>query len=438
MKIINAFIKKPILIIMTIILVVFLPSGLEASPEGIDLLHAVSLGIDKYEDELEISIMAFVTTSKEKFSEDFFIVTARAPAVSEALKLIGINLGKRLITIHIGIIVINQEVAIEGVMDSLNYFYRSSAITNDTFLACSTSTAKEFLEHEMKLIKESGIRLEEIGLYNENHMFISDTNIESFYRGYFSESKASLISLIELKSEEEAVQTTLGEGAGSGGQAGTSGGGQTSSSGGGQTSSSGGQTSSSGGGGSTEQKYVQNTGKAAIFYDGLFKAILNKEEMRGLNWVGDNTKDINIKIDNITDKNYENATLFFNVEGNEVKLNSYFNYNNKPVLEITVKIHLKVEQVLQEDLIGVEKNISDAKNYLTDVVRNKLEYQVKKEFSLGLQKLIENQADVLDIYKTFNCKNHSKFQEWYKRLEEPKEFLREIDYRLTVRVKATD
>lgn len=109
-------------------------------------------------------------------------------------------------------------------------------------------------------------------------MFISDTNIESFYRGYFSESKASLISLIELKSEEEAVQTTLGEGAGSGGQAGTSGGGQTSSSGGGQTSSSGGQTSSSGGGGSTEQKYVQNTGKAAIFYDGLFKAILNEEK----------------------------------------------------------------------------------------------------------------------------------------------------------------
>lgn len=416
MKIIKAFIKRPILIAIALILIVFLPLGLSASPESIDLLHAVSLGIDKHEDGLEISIMAFVATSKETFVENYFLITAKAPSVAEAMKLISINVGKRLMTIHIGVIVISQEIATEGVLDSLNYFYRSSAIVNDTFLMCSTSTAKEVIENEIKLINASGINLEEIGLYNENHIFVYETNIEAFYCGYFSETKAALVPLVELKTEAEATQTTSK----------------------GTEPDDGGQNGGASSGGSEEQKYIQNTGKSAIFYDGLLKTIMNEDEMRGINWIGNSTKDVNIRIDNVTDENFENASLFFAVEGNDVKLNTYFNYNNKPVLEITTKIYLNIEQVMQENLKGIEKNISDAKDYLTNEVRNKLEYQIKKEFCVGLQKLIENQADILSIYKSFDCQNHFKFQEWYKKLEEPKEFLRELDYRLTVRVKATD
>ncbi|MDD4686212.1 MAG: hypothetical protein PHI76_02910, partial [Clostridia bacterium] len=297
MKIIKAFIKRPILIAIALILIVFLPLGLSSSPESIDLLHAVSLGIDKYEDWLEISIMAFVATSKETFVENYFLITARAPSVAEALKLISINVGKRLMTIHIGVIVISQEIATEGVLDSLNYFYRSSAIVNDTFLMCSTSTAKEVIENEIKLINASGINLEEIGLYNENHIFVYETNIESFYCGYFSETKAALVPLIELKTEAEATQTTSkGTESGDGGQDG----------------------GASSGGGSEEQKFIQNTGKSAIFYDGLLRTTMNEDEMRGINWIGNNTKDVNIRIDNVTDENFENASLFFAVEGNDV------------------------------------------------------------------------------------------------------------------------
>lgn len=416
---INLFIKRPIIIVMIIILVFFLPAGLAAPPEGIDLLHSVTIGIDTADEGLEVSVLAFVITPEQKYNESFLLLSAKAPTIAEALDLIGINLGKRLITVHTGVTIISKEFAEQGVVETFNYLFRSNSITNDTFILCTACNAKEMLKNEQKLITSSGARLEELGLFNEKYMVLSDINIESFYRGYFSPAKASIISLLELLEEEEATQSTMGE----------------ESEGSGKIE---GENGSEGGGQSQErQKYIQNTGKAIVLYDGKLKVVLEEAEMRGINWIGNNIANINIKAENVTDQNFENADLIFSIEGNEVKKNSYFK-NGRPVMEITTKLHIRSEQVLQKNIWLIKENIGGSKNYLTKEVRDKLENKIKKEFSTGLKKLIENQTDVLDIYKTFNAQNHFQFQKWYNSLEDKEDFLREIDYRLTVRVKATD
>ena len=374
---------------------------------------------------LEVSVLAFVITPKEKYSESFLLISTKAPTIAEALTLVGLNLGKKLITVHTGIIVISKEFAEYGVIETFNYLFRSNSITNDTLIMCTGCCAKEMIKNEQRLITSSGARLEELSLFNEKFMVSSDINIESVYRGYFSPTRSSVISLIELVGEDDASQTTTGEQqATNTSQGGDSGGGESESSGSGSQSQ-------------QKEKHIQNTGKAVILYDGKLKMIMDEKEMRGINWLGNNISNIDIKAENVTDHNFENALLFFFVEGNEVKKNTYFK-NDKPVMEITIKLHIKLEQVLQEDIWEIKEHLSGVKNYLTTEVRNKLENTVKKEFSLGLRKLIENQTDVLDVYKIFNCQNHFKFQKWFNSLEDKNDFLREIDYRVTVRVKATD
>lgn len=430
-KAIELILKRPIIIVMIFILIFYLPSGLGAAPEGIDLLHALTIGIDKTEEGLEVSVLAFVITPHTEYSENFFLVSAKAPTMAEGLDLIGLSLGKRLITVHTGIIVISQELAEEGVLDTFNYLFRSNSITNDTFILCTSSKAKEMLQNEQKLIVTSGIRLEELGLFDERYLITSDINIQSFYRGYFSPTRSSILSLIELKDEENATQTSFsGQGQGGPSSSGESSGGTTGSE---QTSGGG---SSSGGTGQA-QKFIQNTGKAIVLYDGKLKTILDEIEVRGIGWLGNNIQNISIKAENVTDKNFDNATIFYTVEGNEVKKNTYFN-NGRPVIEITIKLYIRLKQVLNEDIWTKKSEISGVKNYLTNEVRDALENTVKKELSKGLQKLIENQTDVIDIYKTFNSQNHFTFQKWYKSLEDKNDFLRNIDYRVTVRVKATD
>lgn len=420
-KAITLFIKRPIIITIIIILAFFLPVGLAAPPEGIDLLHAITIGIDKAEEGLEVSVLAFVITPKEKYDESFLLISAKAPTIAEALNLVGLNLGKKLITVHTSVIVISKEFAEHGVIETFNYLFRSNSITNDTFIICTGCCAKEMIKNEQKLITSAGARLEELSLFNEEFMVSSDINIESVYRGYFSPTRSSVISLIELIEEESATQTTTGE--------------EESANPSEENSSNGSNNSNSQS--QQNEKHIQNSGKAVILYDGKLKMIMDETEMRGINWLGNNISNISIKAENVTDLNFENALLFFEVEGNEVKKNSYFK-NDKPVMEVTIKLYIKLEQVLQENLWKFKEHLSGIKNYLTIEVRNKLENTVKKEFSLGLQKLIENQTDVLDIYKTFNFQNHFKFQKWLNTLEDRNDFLREIDYRVTVRVKATD
>jgi len=420
-KFINLLFKRPIIIVLIIILLFFFPAGLATAPEGVDLLHAVSIGIDKAEEGLEVSVLAFVITPHEQFSESYFLISAKAETLTEAMDLIGINLGKRLITVHTGIIVISQEFAEAGLLDSFNYLFRSNSITNDTFILCTSSKAKEMLQSEQKLIVSAGARLEELGLFNEKYLIASDINLQSFYRGYFNPTRSSVISLIELKEEEEATQTSM---SGESQQ---------------ETSTAEGEGGQSSGGGSEseKQKYIQNTGKAIVLYDGKLKTIMDEVEMRGINWLGSNIQNIAIKAENVSDQNYENATLFYSVEGNEVKKNSYF-INGKPVMEFTIKLYVRARQVLNEDLWTEKQDISNIKNYLTQAVRDKLENTIKTELSIGLQKLIANQTDVIDIYKTLNYQNHFAFQKWFDALEDKNDYLREVDYRVTVRVKATD
>ena len=96
MKIIKLFFSKPILFSLLIILVFFLPYGISKPPEGIDLLHIVTIGLDKIDnDELEVSVLAFVITSKEHCNESFFLLSAKAPSISDALKLISIKKSRK-------------------------------------------------------------------------------------------------------------------------------------------------------------------------------------------------------------------------------------------------------------------------------------------------------------------------------------------------------
>ena len=434
----KAFIKKPILFAMVLVFF-FIPTGLAKPPEGVDLLHIVTIGIDKIDEGLEVSTLAYVITPTTRYDENFFLLSAKAQSITEALGLISINVGKRLITLHIGVVIINQELANESAVDTFNYLFRSNTITNDTFLLCTTSSAKEMLMSEQSLIQASGINLKEVALYYENYMSLSDINIESFYRGYFSPTKSSIIPLVELVGEDEAIQTTSSEQQSvSVIQKGESGDTQSESGGSseseeGSIGESGESEGSSGGG----PKYIQSTGQAIVFYDGSLRTILSKEELRGLNWIGANTKNTNLHIENVTDENFENAEMYFRIEGDEVKMNSYF-ANERPVMEIMVKLYVKAGQIIQPDLASKKHNIASDKNYLTETVRNKIENTVKREFSKGLLKIIENQTDIIDIYRTFSLQNYNKFQKWYESLDESKDFLREIDYRVNVRVKATN
>ena len=430
---VKKFIKKPIVLVAIFIAIVFLPSGLASPPEGLDFLHATSVGLDITEEgEVEVSILAFVISPSKNYTETFYFLSAKAENPAKAVDLIGASVGKRVVLAHAGVVVIGNKLAESGVIEELNYLYRSHTIANDVFLMTANVSARELLQEEQKLISDAGIRLEEIGVYDYKNFFFNDINLEAFYKGYFSEGKSSITAYIELLPEDEAIQKS-GTAEESGGSGGGNSGGDGSSSGGAMSSAEGENNQNA----PPAKRYIQNLTRACVYHRGVLKVVLSEEETEGLNWTSPNLQYTNITIKEISDENFSSADLVFKVEGIEVKKHGYF-VNGEPVIDYSVLLFVDIEEVL-EQLENMEERIASGKTYLTKVVAEKIEAQVKKDFAEGLRVLVNNQVDVLDAFKTLGLNHYIQAKKWYQSLsdDEKQDFLRFIDFRMTVNVKTS-
>ena len=422
----RVFVRHPILIVAIFIIAFYLPAGLSAPPEGLEFIHATSIGVDKNDDGVELSILAFVISPSENYNESFHFLSAKAENLADALNLIGENVGKRVVLAHAGVIVLGEELARNGVIEELNYFFRSHTIPNDTYLITSNVPASEFLKAEQKLISEAGVRVEEIGIYNDKFHFFNDINLEAFYKGYFSSSKASMTGYVQLVNEEDALQQSgqgVEGGSGSFGPPADS------------AQESGGQGGQGGQEGGKNKKFVQNLIQIAVFYDGVMQDFLSREETMGLNWISRNLDNTEITLKNISDENFDNADLVFMIENNFVQRNAYF-VDGKPVLEISITLTADIQEVLRV-LSDIKPKIASSKSYLTKTVSNEIEAQVKREFSSGLRKLFQEKADVIEALSTLEYNDFNKTKKWLSSLSESQKenYLSLIDYRLSVKVR---
>ena len=407
---------------MILILILFLPAGLSAPPEGLDFIHATSIGIDESEEGIEVSILAFVITPSKNYSESFYFLSAKAQNPAEAVELIAHSVGKRVVLGHAGVVVLGNEFAKNGVIEELNYLFRSHTIANDVFLITTNVTAKEFLQEEQKLITDAGIRLEELGVYNQKNSFFNDINLDSFYKGYFSESKTSVTAYMELLSESQSSQS-FATGESSSGSESQSGENQ--------------EGGSSGSQKTQEKKFIQNLSRASVFYDGKLKTVLSEEETKGINWTSTALHDVKITIDNVNDENFSNAQLVYKVENVSINKKGYF-VRGVPVVEYNVLLIVDIDEVVSE--VGdITNNITSGKTYLTSTVKKKIESQVKKEFSKGLNNLIINSTDALDALKILQKGSFSQTKKWLNslNLENKKDYLRFIDFRMSVSIRAS-
>lgn len=422
MKFLQILKKHPIIFVMILILVLFLPAGLSAPPEGLDFIHATSIGIDESEEGIEVSILAFVITPSKNYSESFYFLSAKAQNPAEAVELIAHSVGKRVVLAHAGVVVLGNEFAKNGVIEELNYLFRSHTIANDVFLITTNVTAKEFLQEEQKLITDAGIRLEEVGVYNQKNSFFNDINLDSFYKGYFSESKTSVTAYMELLSESQSSQS-FATGESSSGSESQSGENQ--------------EGGSSGSQKTQEKKFIQNLSRASVFYDGKLKTVLSEEETKGINWTSTALHDVKITIDNVNDENFSNAQLVYKVENVSINKKGYF-VRGVPVVEYNVLLIVDIDEVVSE--VGdITNNITSGKTYLTSTVKKKIESQVKKEFSKGLNNLIINSTDALDALKILQKGSFSQTKKWLDSLniEYQKDYLRFIDFRMSVSIRAS-
>lgn len=142
--------KKTILIISLIFLISIL-SGCWSKRELNDLALVAALGIDFIDDEYAISIQVIDPSQislKQTASRQAPVVTyhAKGKTVFEAIRKILALSPRKLYFAHIQLVVLGEELAVDGIRDSIDFLARDQEIRNDfTIIVSQQATAKDIL-----------------------------------------------------------------------------------------------------------------------------------------------------------------------------------------------------------------------------------------------------------------------------------------------------
>lgn len=416
-KFIKKMLNKPMLFVFLVVLILYAPIAL-LMPADTSLRAIVTrIGIDSSPEGVEVSAVVFVPTPNTNYTENYKLFSAEAENVALAFQKISRYAGKKIALNLAEMIVVNEEISSGDLAKVIDSLTRSTDILNNAALICTNQSAKDFLNATLSLNSASDLNVEELILYSQDKVYNTESNIESFYQGYFSPQKISILGYIELASGTSGITTSGGSSA-----SGSSGGGESSSASSGE--SSGGEGSSG-----KESKTLLNEGRIAVYKDGTLNVVLTPEQLKGLNWLNPRCNESYLTVYNVTDEVFTNATITFKLLRKKLNINVYF-VNDIPVFEGNLSLIMEVDQVKQENL---DSDIMQPElSVISPELRNKVNMQAKQEFKVAQDLMIENKLDLVHAYDYFKTFHPKKFERFLNSLDDQSNFLESVIFKLKI------
>ncbi len=405
---------------------VFFPIAIIAPPESVSNPIVTAVGIDKVDDEYEVTLLTFLSYPNQSYSESYQAYTCTGKTLSDALTKAGLQIGKSISLFHVHTAVVSEKLLQEDITPSLDYLIRVASLPQSCVLLATNVGTKEFIEFIKELDSQSDINLEELSFYNSNYVTWEDSTINAFMQSYYSPTRSIMMSYFPIVEGDidgiSLSQASQSSGGGGGGSANGGGGG---SSGGGSSGSSSGDSESS-----QSKKELINDGSELIVKDGKKVDIISSDFLRGVNWFNSHTIGSILTLDDITDENFTHSQLIFRV--NKKHIQQFLEYENgTPVYNASIKLYVSLIEV------DGDKNDRSKKfesSYISPQIREKVEEFVKKDVQMVLEKLVKDKTDILEIYSKFYSKKRAETKKFVKTLDHVDDFLGKVAFKFTVTV----
>ncbi len=438
-KIVTSIKRTPMLLALVLIALWFFPSAIIAPSESAVNAIVTAVGLDKNEQDYEVTLMTFLSHPNQSYSEQYEVISCSAPSISEAFTNASLQIGKNISLFHTHTAIVSERLLEEDIASALDYLGRVASLPQSCVLISTNVTSKQFLEFVQELDKESDINLEELLFYTSNYVLWKYTTINSFYEGYYSPVKASILGHLTITQGDvngipiKNTENVVGLGSSSGG---SSGGSESSKSSGSQQSESPNQTNGaqqSGGesqsSSSSNQLQIVNDGSCLLIKNGKMQAHMTKEQLRGLNWLNSSTSGAVITLENFSDQTFDEARLIYKVQREQVLDKVEFE-NGVPVYTANIKLFISLMEAN-----GSKEELTESREvaYISDEVRELIEKQVKTEINSSLEFLSTQNCDTLDMYEKFyeNCRAQTKNYLQTHSLQ-PEDFLKNVVFKVIV------
>ena len=372
-KLKNIFSPRSIVIwVFILIIIATIPEFTEPAMSQTEAIVNM-LCIEKVDEKYEIAT-SVLTAAKERES-NYQVFTGTGNTVGEAVENVSLSIGKEMGFAQCEIMAFGNNICNEGILSSLDYLTRTRKVGRNAILINFTGSSADFAETVSKLSKEKTLKLENIMNFDKRYILSRDSNIDSFYKGYFSEISLGIMPQIKLNNikQDNSIEVFKRT-----------------------------NTSTT----ENEKKYLLNDGTMSVFKEG--KKVLEIEPSM-----------------------VQKINLFLNLsQEGTLKVNKF--ENDKPVYNISIDLTVLVEEVIEEQ--PNQDFLRRNKEFLTPTATEKLKETIKSEMQTVIAYCQDNKIDLLNVYRQFNRKKYKDFKNYYN--QEKENYLNNISYKIDVEVKS--
>ena len=400
--------RKLIVWIFLIILIITVPEITKPAMSKTEAIITM-MSIDKIEDKIKIST-AVITPSSER-TTNYEVYSGVGETVGEAVENVSLSLGKSMGFAQCEIMAFGENLSQDGIMSSLDFMTRTRRVGRNAILINFSGDVEEFQQAVVNLNIEKSIPLEDVINFDKRYIPSADSNIHSFYKGYFSQISLGIMPKVKLLTEETDNSIEVESGATGGGNS---------------------QDPGSGTGGQTNKKYILNDGTISVFKSGKKLLELTPDLMQNLNLLSNVEQEGTLKVNNVDDDLYKNSNVVLNIHNKELNFNPKFE-NGKPKMDITIDLSVLVEEVDEEK--PTKSFLKRNKEFLTNELISKTKETVKNNCFEIIEFCKQNEVDLVGVYEQFYRKKYNKFKKYYEQMQE--KYLNDVEFNITVKVSSS-
>ena len=374
-----------------------------------------ALAIDKTEENL-IEVSAVILTPVQGSSTKRKAYSAEGMDITSAINNISLQLGKQIGFGQCDIMALGDNLCEENAMKALDYLNRTKRVGRNAVLINFSGETQDFANCVVQLNDNMSLKVSEIINFNREYIVATETNIESFFKGYYGDLSLSIMPKIKVSETEEvnAVKIKVED-------SGTS-----------QSSSGdGGGTSPSSGGGQGKELYFANDGTTSVFREGKKFAEISPDDVKYINLMQPENVLGTFVLEGVNSNLFNNARVVLDLTNKEMKYKLSFD-NGKPKISYEIDLYIVLDEIIESEKT---ENLLHTENwFVDDSVVNGLKSKVQENLDKVVNKLKSQNIDMIEVYDKFYKFKNKKFTQFLNSLENKQDFLKDVifDYKITI------
>ncbi|MBR6778536.1 MAG: hypothetical protein IKM43_00065 [Clostridia bacterium] len=355
----------------------------------------------------DISVSTTILTPSQGKNATYEVYNGTGATLGEAINNVSRLIGKEMSFAQCQIVALGDSICEESIMPTLDFLTRTKRIGKNSVLINFVGDIVDFSETVSKMNQEKSLKLEEIINFDKRYILTKDSNIESFYKGYFSQISLGIMPQLKVQSQQgdTAIEVQSVDGGSS-------------------------DSSSQSSGSQSEKKYLINDGTTCVFKKGKKELEISPEDVQKANIFMNDSQKGEIVLEGIYDELYNGEKVLCQVLDKNIKLTPKFE-GETPIFKADVEIVVIVDEVVADhpDKNFLQRN----KEFITPALIAKL----KEKLTTDMLELIDfcktNKVDLIGVYKQFYHREYKKFKNYLSQIGE-KNYLDGIDYQISIKV----